>query len=227
MRKTRLKWFTLVEMLIVMVIIGILAVVLTECYITVSKVALRVEQEKNLSEESLILTQVFQAISDEATIDYEAYSGDNTQDLGWKSWFTNILYLTWWQWSWTSIYTTWGSCLELEWNFPDDGNGWYEGFPQNIQNALTWCNLVMKQWEEGEEISLITNWKVIVSKVMFKVIPYNNDAYYFEDNGETDIVNSLHQPAFWMFIHLYAPLYQPTGINKIDQPLQLFFNLKL
>ncbi|MBO7505446.1 type II secretion system protein [bacterium] len=66
----------MVEMLIVMVIIGILAVVLTECYITVSKVALRVEQEKNLSEESLILTQVFQAISDEATIDYDKYASN-------------------------------------------------------------------------------------------------------------------------------------------------------
>jgi len=68
-------------MIIVIVIIGILAVVLTESYITISQVALRVEQEKNMSEESLILTQIFQAISDEATIDYEAYSGDSTQNL--------------------------------------------------------------------------------------------------------------------------------------------------
>jgi type II secretory pathway pseudopilin PulG len=60
-------------MIIVIVIIGILAVVLTESYITISRVALRVEQEKNISEESLILTQIFQAISDEATIDYEKY----------------------------------------------------------------------------------------------------------------------------------------------------------
>jgi hypothetical protein len=57
-----------------MVIIGILAVVLTESYLTISRVALRVEQEKNLSEESLVLTQIFQAISDEATIDYDKYS---------------------------------------------------------------------------------------------------------------------------------------------------------
>ena len=61
-------------MIIVIVIVGILAVVLIESYITISKTALRVEQEKNLSEESLVLTQVFQAISDEATIDYDAYS---------------------------------------------------------------------------------------------------------------------------------------------------------
>jgi hypothetical protein len=41
------------------------------------------------------------------------------------------------------------------------------------------------------------------------------------------VINNLHQPAFWLFIHLYSPLYQPKWTNKIDQPLQLFFNLKL
>jgi hypothetical protein len=50
-----------------------LAVVLIESYITISRTALKVEQEKNISEESLILTQVFQSIADEATIDYEKY----------------------------------------------------------------------------------------------------------------------------------------------------------
>ena len=225
MKKTKLKWFTLVEMIIVIVIIGILAVVLTESYITISRVALRVEQEKNISEESLILTQIFQAISDEATIDYDAYSGESI-NLKLNNWFTDKLYLTWGQWSWTSIYTTGENCLELEWNFPASADGNYPDYSEKIQNA-TGCDLVMKQWEEWEEISLITNWKVITSKAMFKIIPYNNDEYYFGDDSETDIVNSLHQPAFWMFIHLYAPLYQPKWINKIDQHLQLFFILKL
>ena len=57
MRKAKLKGFTLLEMLIVMVIIWILAIVLCESYITISKIALKVEQEKDLSEESLLLTQ--------------------------------------------------------------------------------------------------------------------------------------------------------------------------
>lgn len=205
-----------------MIIIGILAVVLTESYIMISKVALRVEQEKNLSEESLILTQTFQAISDEATIDYERYGSALSGSNG----FTWILYLTWWQWSWTSIYTTWENCLELEWNFTQNEDGSYIGFPEKIQEALTWCDLVMKQWEEGEEISLITDWKVVISSVMFRIVPYDTDDNYF-DIEDGIIINDLHQPAFWMFIHLYAPLYQPLWTNKIDQPLQLFFNLKL
>ena len=232
MKKTKLKWFTLVEMIIVIVIIGILAVVLTESYITISQVALRVEQEKNMSEESLILTQIFQAISDEATIDYEAYSGDSTQNLKDNFWFTNILYLTWGQWSWTSIYTTWGeSCLHLYEEFPMDENGNYLDFTDKIQKALTWCWLEMKQEVGDGENPIITQLttpgKVITSEVMFKVIPYNTDEHYFADETNNNIVNDLHQPAFWMFIHLYAPLYQPKWTNKIDQPLQLFFNLKL
>jgi hypothetical protein len=46
---------------------------LTESYINISKTASRIEQEKNISEESLILTQIFQSIADETTIDYDKY----------------------------------------------------------------------------------------------------------------------------------------------------------
>ena len=222
MKKTALKWFTLIEMLIVIVIVGILAVVLVESYITISKTALRVEQEKNLSEESLILTQVFQAIADEATIDYDAYSGKNIK-LSDTNWFTDILYLTWWQWSWTSIYTTWcENFLDLDGNFELDENNNTE---QSIQD-YTGCYLAMQQ---GDVLTPITTpwWKVIVSKVLFRVIPYNSNDYYYSQEGDVNITNNLHQPAFWMFIHLYAPFYQPIWTNKIDQPLQLFFNLNL
>lgn len=221
-RKTMLKWFTLLETMIVLIIVGILAVVLTESYTTISRTALKIEQEKNISEESLILTQVFQAISDEATIDYEKYKNNLTE----TNWFTDILYLTWWQWSWTSIYTTWDGCLELNNNFPANSDWTYPDYSEKVQNALSWCELILDQW--GNTTSLISNWKVITSEVKFRIIPYDSDKNYFDkpDNGYIAI-NDVHQPAFWMFIHLYAPFYQPTWTNKIDQPLQLFFNLNL
>ena len=223
-RKATLKWFTLIEMMIVVVIVWILAVVLTESYITISRTALKIEQEKNISEESLILTQVFQAISDEATIDYEKYK-ENSIDLENNWWFTDTLYLTWGQWSWTKIYTTWTHCLELNNNFPENSDGSYPDYSDDIRNALTWCELVLEQW--WKPTSLTSNWKVITSKVMFRVIPYNSDENYFDDSDTWVVINDVHQPAFWMFIHLYAPFYQPTWTNKIDLPLQLFFNLKL
>ena len=223
MKTAALKWFTLLEMLIVMIIIWILAVVLTESYTTISRVALRVEQEKNLSEESLVLTQIFQAISDEATIDYERYE-ENDINLKDNWWFTDILYLTWWQWSWTSIYTIWDSCLGLNNNFPANTDGTYPDYYEKVRNALSGCKLILKQWEQ--ETSLVSKWKAITSRVIFRVIPYDSDENYF-DSSESTVINDIHQPAFWMFIHLYTPFYQPKWINKVDQTLQLFFNLNL
>lgn len=217
-------------MMIVIVIIGILAVVLTESYITISRTALRIEQEKNISEESLILTQIFQSIADEATIDYEEYKNSENPDLEESNWFTNILYLTWGQWSWTSIYTTWNNCLDLYEDFPKDTNGNYIDYSEKIQNALSWCWLEMRQETDDDPIitQLTTPWKVIISEVKFKIIPFDSDEDYFEKAGDWDVlINNLHQPAFRMFIHLYAPFYQPIWTNKIDQPLQLFFNLNL
>lgn len=231
MKNSKLKWFTLIEMLIVIVIIWILAVVLTESYITISKVALKVEQEKNISEESLILTQIFQSIADEATIDYKKYENRLSE----SNWYTDILYLTWWEWGDTSIYTIW-DCLDLDNNFPANEDGTYSDFSEKIHNASD-CELILQQWDN--KTSLTPNWKVIKSKVKFRIIPYNSDSAYFcinEDDGDgetpecptSDIPqNNIHQPAFWMFIHLYTPLYQPTWTNKIEQSLQLFFNLNL
>lgn len=222
-KKTKIKWFTLLEMIIVITIMWILSVVLVESYITISKTALRVEQEKNISEESLVLTQVLQSIADEATIDYEKY---NSQ-LGNSQWFTGTLYLTWKQWSGASIYTT-GNCLDLDWNFETNSEWNYPDFTELIQNN-SWCKLVLEQ--NGDITPLTAPWKVIVSKAKFRIIPYDSDENYFEDENYFKkgwiAINDIHQPAFWLFIHLYAPLYQPVWINKIDQPLQLFFNLNV
>lgn len=216
MRKSLLKWFTLIEMIITMIIVGILAVVLVEAYITVSKIALKVEQQKNISEESLMLTQIFQSISDEATIDYERYN-QNDINLGDSNWFVDILYLTWGNRSWTSVYTTW-NCLDLEWSFSSGVN-----ITETLQENLE-CSLILEQG--GMETELNTQWKVVISKIKFRVVPYKDDEEYFAESRD-GVINTIHQPAFWVFIHLYAPLYQTIWVNKIDLPLQLFFNLNV
>ncbi len=222
-KRTTLKWFTLLEMLIVMIIIWILAVVLTESYISISKVALRIEQQKNISEESLILTQIFQSIADETTIDYDNIVLD-------ENWYTDNLYLKWKDWTSYKIYTSDGDweCLDLEWNFELNEDWNYPDISEKIENAKR-CKLVLEVIDEdgaSDITTLNTSWKVIISKTLFRVIPYDSDEKIFESGGD-DILEQLHQPAFWMFIHLYSPHYQPVWPNKIDQPLQLFFNLKL
>ena len=229
-KKAKLKWFTLVEMLIVMIIIWILAVVLTESYINISKTALRIEQEKNISEESLILTQIFQSIADETTIDYSKY---NVDDLKSNNWYVDTLFLIWWDWESYSISTEaedGQECLELEWNFKLNEDGSIQTDDKwnipDIQN-FTSCKLVLNNGD-GEPTILNTSWKVVVSKVRFRIIPYDTDQNYFKNATEWSIViNDIHQPAFWMFIHLYSPLYKPKWANNVHQPLQLFFNLNL
>lgn len=211
MGKRKLKTFTLLETIIVLVIIWILWVVLCESYITVSKVSLQVEQQKNLSEEALTMTQIFQSIADEATIDYNKYSELNKSD-----WYTDTLYLAWGDRDWTSIYIKGENCFPL---FLDQSQEW-ESNP--LQDYNTDCKLALSK--DGKETILTTD-NVIISNTLFRIIPYDSIDNYFENWWEL-IINEIHQPAFRVFTHLYAPLYQNKWTNKIDQPLQLFFNLK-
>ena len=142
----------------------ILAVVLSEAYITISKIAFKVEQEKNLAEESLVLTQVLQSVADEAMIDYERYEKDEDK-LATNNWFSDHLYLTGDQRSGTAIYTT-GNCLDVDWNISIDANGNYTGKALNVQD-YTWCKLVLEQ--NGNITELISSKKVIISHTKFKI----------------------------------------------------------
>jgi hypothetical protein len=119
--------------------------------------------------------------------------------------------------------------LQLEWNFKLNEDGSIQADEEwnipDIQNFLD-CKLVLNNG--GESTILNTSWKVVVSKVRFRVIPYDTDQNYFDNaTAWTIVINDIHQPAFWMFIHLYSPLYQPKWTNNVHQPLQLFFNLNL
>jgi hypothetical protein len=56
---------------------------------------------------------------------------------------------------------------------------------------------------------LATN-KLVVSKVVFRVIPFDSEINYFSDKYEDKIlINDVAKPAFWIFLHLYSPRYQP------------------
>ena len=213
------KGFTLIETVIVLVIIGILWVVLVESYTTISGVAFRIQQEKNLSEESLMITQILQSITDTASIDYEKYDSTLADTQG----FVDTLYLTWGQRSGASIFAT-GECLPLEWAFPILPDGTYPN-PTEILSAGSGCHLIL--FQDGRETPLFPPHKFIISEAMFKIIPFDSEERYFNaPKYENQILlNEVAKPAFWLFIHLYSPFYQPVGKNAIDQPLQLFFNL--
>ena len=66
--------FTLVEILIVVILFGLLSGIILKTYTTITKVAFRIEQDKELAKETLVLSQVLQNIAAEATIDYSKYT---------------------------------------------------------------------------------------------------------------------------------------------------------
>lgn len=64
------KGFTLVEMLIVVLIFGILAGLLFKTYIAITRVAFRLEQEKNVSTTIVTVSRIIQNFTDRNTINY-------------------------------------------------------------------------------------------------------------------------------------------------------------
>ncbi|MDR2416100.1 MAG: prepilin-type N-terminal cleavage/methylation domain-containing protein [Candidatus Peribacteria bacterium] len=202
------KAFTLIETLIVIIIIGILAVVLTESYLTITKIAFKIEQEKNLSEESLMITQIFQSIADTATIDYEKYKDtDGKSILAQTNGFVDTLYLTGVLRSGTSIFST-GMCLSGEGEFQPDATGIYPDPTEKISQH-SGCQLVLKQGTT--ETPLLATQNIIPSKVQFKVIPFDSEINYFSKSYEgKTLLNNIAKPAFRVFLHLYSPFYKPV-----------------
>lgn len=88
------KAFTLVEIIIVIVIFALLSGAILRTYTTITKIAFRIEQDKELAKEVLILSQVLHNIAEEATIDYEKYQAKGI-DLKQEKGITDTLYLTW------------------------------------------------------------------------------------------------------------------------------------
>lgn len=67
------KGFTLLELIIVMMILGILFVLLLRTYNRVATMVFRVQQEKEVAQEILQISQIIQNYSDRNTIDYPKY----------------------------------------------------------------------------------------------------------------------------------------------------------
>ena len=206
------KAFTLMETLIVLVIIGILSVSLIRSYTLISELSFEIEQEKQMQEESLVLLQTLQSLADEASIDYQAYINNNW-NLTWKNGITDILYLTGGMYTGTVLYTTW-NCLTWTLTWDD--------FADLLYNN-SWCQLVMKK--DDRETPLLNNQWFITSQATFKILPFDSiKNIYTNWVWNDDIYQAIRSPSFTISLHWYSKFYEPTGRNKIDLPLTLFFN---
>ncbi len=202
--------FTLIELIIVIVLFGMLSGIILQTYSTITKVTFRIEQDKELAKQTLMLSQMLDNLSQTATIDYEHY-GDSLVS---KQGITDILYLTGGQRTGVQVFST-GHCENAAELYNED----YLTQKQDEKTDFTSCRLVLKQ--EEQEITLLGSGNYLVSKVMFKVVPYETlvDTLSSETQGG--------KPAFWLLGAVYSRFYNPKNRSTSSiLPLQIFFGLK-
>lgn len=199
------KGFTLLELMIVIGIISVLSVILFRTFGTISELAFRVEQEKNVTQEIIGFSQILQNYADKNQIDYEKY-----ETLTTTSGLTDILYLSGQDWQ-ISLYSS-GDCIQ-------PGESLLSGV-QELQ-----CALYM---EKDEVATPLTNpKKTYLSKVIFKIIPFASQEQYLAMSGNDTLIYSLNKPGFWLFTQVRNARYSPqTRWNNVEIPVQQFFSLK-
>ena len=201
--------FTLVEILLVTIVIGILAWVLFRVYVTISQISFKVEQQKYLNQEVLFVSETLQNFANRNKIDYDKYSDENI-NLNKTKWITDILYLSWDDGRF-SIYSS-GTCLDLN----------TTPVSSDLENS---CYLVIdNEWE----ITNITEKSVYITQVSFKIIPYADSKRYIDDMNlcDSNYLACLHDHGFWFFTHFYSKWFSPANRStNVSLFVQQFFNI--
>ena len=216
------NWFTLAEILIVVILFWMLAGIIMKTYTTISQVSFRIQQEKEIAKEALVLSQVLDNLAQNTTIDYEKYQ---SSDLVANNGIVDTLYLSGdgGKYQISSINT----CLtdkefdkQAEKSKPKTEN----------QKEETPCQLsftgTTKDWKTSHLLLDGKNFKL--SKMQFKIIPFIWKAK-LKEKLETDASETPQdwKPAFWILGTLYSHYYNPNKwTNNISLPLQFFFSLQ-
>ena len=205
------KAFTLVEIIIVIVIFALLSGAILRTYTTITKIAFRIEQDKELAKEVLILSQVLHNIAEEATIDYEKYQAKGI-DLKQEKGITDTLYLTWGMRTDTEIASV-GDC--------EKSSNLYTSSYQTEKSEFSGCKLLLtKEYAPDTAITLLWNGNINQSKMKFKVIPYL-------PNNQQDSEIDIGKPGFRILGSIYSAFYNPQRReNKSVFPIQLFLGLQ-
>lgn len=199
---TRVKAFTLVELIISIVIVGLLAWVIFSTYRTILDITVRVENEKIVANEMLFAHQVIQNLVDNYTIDY---NNPGYSSLAASGGVSNFLYMT-----------GRGGDSQYQWSY-------------KIWQASS-GSILMEKNGNGNRIPLTDSGSVTVENLKFQIIPYNVSAttgvipigsLYFDNTAD------IYHPAFWMYGEMKIKNYRPTTyIWSVRQPIQSFFNIR-
>ena len=223
------KAFTLVEILIVVWLFWLLSGIILQTYTTISRISYRIQQEKEIAKEALVLTQVLENLAQTTTINDSKYRYSDLQSSGGM---VSELHLKDENNQGITINTT-GTCfqasqlreqkqLEL---LPVEN----EETLKTIRNSN--CKLILeKNWET---ITLLDSKKFNIIQAQFKIIPFisNQDLQkIYEIEKQDSNIEELPpagKPGFWLFITLTSKHYTPSQrSNNVVLPLQTFVSLQ-
>ena len=229
------KAFTLVEILIVVWLFWLLSGIILQTYTTISRISYRIQQEKEIAKEALVLTQVLENLAQTTTINDSKYRYSDLQSSGG---IVSELYLKDEKNQGITINTT-GACFQAS-KLRKEKENWssseFELLPEENEETLKTirnsnCKLILeKNWEK---ITLLDSKKFNISQAQFKIIPFisNQDLQkiYEIENQDSNIskLPSAGKPSFWLFITLTSKHYTPSQrSNNVVLPLQTFVSLQ-
>ncbi len=195
------KWFTLVELVISTVIIGLLIWLLFEIFTLIARIAVKVEHERAVHNEIIYVMQTIQNLIDQWNISFGDYVGwgDYDSQFGiYKS--LNLV----------DTATVSGSTFVYEINRNCVSTWSTENYVCLNTNALS------STWRVV--LNLTDNERVLITNFYIKVLQSSDT-----ETEYTRIVND----GFWLFMDAQIPGYDATRRwFRVDQQVQTFFNLR-
>lgn len=201
-----------------------LAGIIIKTYTTISQVSFRLQQEKEIAKEALVLSQVLDNLAQSTTIDYERYKSSDL-DLVATNGIVDTLYLSGDNGKYQILSSD--SCKE-----EDKITEKLENLDQSTEQSENQknCQLLLTTTigDQTTENSLLDGKNFKLSKMQFKIIPFIWKAK-LKEKLETDASDTPKdwKPAFWILGTLYSHYYNPNKwTNNISLPLQFFFSLQ-
>lgn len=202
-----------------------LAGIIMKTYTTISQVSFRIQQEKEIAKEALVLSQVLDNLAQSTTIDYEKYQ---SSDLVANNGIVDTLYLSG---DSGKYQISSDSCKEDDNKITEK----LENSDQSTKNSENQknCPLLLTTTTGGQTTTnaLLDGQNFKLSKIKFKIIPFIwKSALKEQLQSEKSDLSKLPQdwkPAFRLLGTLYSNYYNPQKrTNNISLPLQLFFSLQ-
>lgn len=227
------KAFTLVEILIVVWLFWLLSGIILQTYTTISRISYRIQQEKEIAKEALVLTQVLENLAQTTTIDFSKHLNLQSSDG-----MVSELHLKDEKNQGITIKTD-GACFQAS-KLRKEKENWssseFELLAEENEETLKTirnsnCKLILKK--NKEEITLLDSKKFNISQAQFKIIPFisNQDLQkIYEIEKQDSNISKLPpagKPGFWLFITLTSKHYTPSQrSNNVVLPLQTFVSLQ-